>query len=88
MVDDKELIAYCGLYCQYCFIYKGKIADLSRDLRKELRQAKFDNQAELMSKESFFTVLKNYKQCYAVLGALVKFRRKKNLSWRWRFAIL
>ncbi len=77
MADDKELVACCGLYCGDCFIYQGKIADLARDLRKELRKARFDNQAELMSQEPFFTVLKNYQQCYEVLGALVKFRCKR-----------
>ena len=42
MNEQKELIAYCGLYCGDCFAYQGKIADLARDLRKELRQSKFD----------------------------------------------
>ncbi|MCJ7769115.1 MAG: hypothetical protein MUO92_01370 [Dehalococcoidales bacterium] len=77
MLENKDLIAYCGLCCGDCFGYKGKIADLSRNLRKELRQARFDNQAELMSKEPFFAVLKDYKQYYAVLGALVKLRCKR-----------
>ena len=31
---DKNLTAYCGLYCGDCFNYKGEIADLARDLRK------------------------------------------------------
>ena len=75
--QDKNLITYLGLYCGDCFGYKGKIADLARDLRKELRQAKFDKQAELMSKEPFFATLNNYGQCYEVLGALVKFRYKR-----------
>ena len=77
MTEDKDLITYCGLSCEDCFLYKGKIADLSRDLRKELRMVKFDNQAELMSQKSFFAVLTNYKQCNEVLGALVKFRCKR-----------
>ena len=34
--QDKNLVAYCGLYCGDCPIYKGKIADLARDLRKIL----------------------------------------------------
>ena len=34
MPDDKELVAYCGLYCGDCFGYQGKIAELSKDLRK------------------------------------------------------
>ena len=76
-VKDKDLIAYCGLYCGDCFGYKEKVADLARDLRKKLREARFDKTAEFISTISFFEVFKNYRQCYEVLGALVKFRCKK-----------
>lgn len=75
--ENKNLIAYCGLYCGDCFAYKGKIADLARDLRKELRDVKFDRTAESLSSLSFFEVFKNYKQSYDVLGAMVKFRCKR-----------
>ncbi len=75
--EEKDLIAYCGLYCGDCYRYKGKIADLARDLRKELRQEKFDQTAESMSQSSFFAILKYYPQCYDVLGTLVKFRCKR-----------
>ena len=68
----RELVACCGLYCGDCFGFKGKIADLSRDLRKELRQAKFDRVAEGIPFKEF----KNYKECYEVLGALVRLRCK------------
>ncbi|OGO08069.1 MAG: hypothetical protein A2Y92_01015 [Chloroflexi bacterium RBG_13_57_8] len=74
MIEEKELTAYCGLYCGDCYRYKGKIADLARDLRKELRQEKFDSTAEKLSKNTFFATLKNYPQCYEVLGEMVKFR--------------
>ncbi len=77
MAEEKDLIAYCGLYCGDCNSYKGKIADLARDLRKELRQANFDRQAELMSEIPFFAVFKNYPQCYEVLGQMVKMRCKR-----------
>ena len=77
MTEEKELIAYCGLYCGDCFGYQGKIADLARDLRKELRQAKFAKIAESLSANSFFAVFQNYGQCYEVLGAMVKFRCKR-----------
>ena len=77
MTEEKDLVAYCGIYCGDCFGYKGKIADLARDLRKELRQAKFGRTAEFLSTNSFFAVFKNYPQCYEVLGALVKFRCRK-----------
>jgi hypothetical protein len=74
---DKNLIAYCGLFCEDCFAYQGKIADLARDIRKELRQVRFDKTAEYLSELSFFKVLKDYPVCYEVLGTLVKFRCKK-----------
>ena len=77
MSEEEDLVAYCGIYCGDCFVHKGKIADLARDLRKELRQAKFDRTAEVLSANSFFAVFKDYRQCYEVLGALVKFRCKK-----------
>ena len=69
---DENLIAYCGLYCGDCFSYQGKIADLARDLRKELRQAKFDKAAEGIPFKEF----QNYKECYDVLGAMVRLRCK------------
>jgi hypothetical protein len=59
------------------FGYKGRLADLARDLRKELRQAKLDKHADFMSTISFFEALKDYRQCYEVLGVLVKLRCKK-----------
>jgi hypothetical protein len=77
MAEEKELIAYCGLYCGDCFAHKGVVADLARDLRKELRQAKFNRIAQAMSETPFFAVYKDYPRCYEVLGALVKFRCKK-----------
>jgi hypothetical protein len=76
VTERKDLIAYCGLYCGDCFGYQGKIADLARDLRKELRKAKFAQTAESMAEVPFFAVFKNYPQCYEVLGAMVKFRCK------------
>ena len=71
--ESKKLVAYCGLYCGDCFGYKGKVADLARDLRKELRQAKFDRVAE----EIPFKEFKKYKECYEVLGAMVRLRCNK-----------
>jgi len=76
MAEDKDLIAYCGLYCGDCFGYRQKIADLARDLRKELRQSRFAKTAESLSEVSFFKAYKNYPQCYEVLGAMVRLRCK------------
>ena len=51
MTDYKNetLIVYCGLSCGECPRHTGKIANLARDLRKELRQSKFDKIAEALS---------------------------------------
>lgn len=67
-------IAYCGLDCSTCFAHTGKIADMARDLRKELRQTHFEKIAESLSAIPFFKAYQNYTQCYEVLGAMVKFR--------------
>lgn len=76
MAEDKDLITWCGLYCGDCFGYRQKIADLARDLRKELRQSKFAKTAESLAEVPFFKAYQNYPQCYEVLGAMVKFRCK------------
>jgi len=70
--SNRELVAYCGLYCGDCFSYQGRVADLARDLRKELRQAKFDRIVEGIPFKEF----KNYQECYQVLGALLRLRCK------------
>ncbi len=77
MEETKNLIAYCGLYCGDCFAYQGRIADLARDLREELRRSKFEKTAAYVSQTPFFKVFEDYPQCYKVLGAMVKFRCKR-----------
>jgi len=69
-----ENIAYCGLYCIECPNHTGVIADLARDLRKELRTFRFDKTAELLSQYPFFKEYEKYNDCYNVLGAMVKMR--------------
>jgi len=74
---DTNLIAYCGLYCNDCHGHNGRIPDLARDLRKELREAKYDKFAHFISQYSFGKDYENYDECYKVLGAMVKFRCRK-----------
>ena len=74
MSGNSDLIAYCGLYCGDC-VNKGEIADMARDLRKKLREAKFARLAQGLSQ--FFKEFKNYDQCYEVLGAMVRLRCKR-----------
>jgi len=73
----EDLIAYCGLYCGDCFGYQGKVADLARDLRKELRRVRFGKVAEGLSKEPYFKVFADYDRAYELMGMLVKFRCRK-----------
>jgi len=75
MIEEKDLIAYCGLYCGECINHKGEIADLARDLRKKLREAKFDRVSRGLSK--YFKEFNKYQECYEVLGAMVRLRCKK-----------
>lgn len=78
MSEEDALIAYCGLYCGDCYRHKGKIADMARDLRKELRQEKFDVTAGKLGENAFFAAFKSYPQCYEVLGEMVKLRCKRS----------
>ena len=75
--EDVNLIAYCGLYCDDCHGYNGRVPDLARDLRKELRESKYDKFAAYISTQSFGKDLKEFETCYKVLGAMVKFRCRK-----------
>ena len=75
-MENKNLVGYCGLYCGDCFNHKGEIADLARDLRKKLREAKFDTVSKGLSK--YFKDFNNYEQCYQVLGAMVRLRCNRN----------
>ena len=74
---DENLIAYCGLYCQDCHGFNGRIPDLARDLRKELRDARYEKFAEFISTFGFGKDFAEYDECYKVLGAMVKFRCRK-----------
>jgi hypothetical protein len=75
--DKKHFIAYCGLYCEECPGYKGIIADLSRDLRRELRKSKAGEIAESIAANTPFKEFKYYQQCYDLLGFFVKSRCKR-----------
>jgi hypothetical protein len=77
MPKDEKLIAYCGLYCVDCHGLSGKIPDLARDLRKELRASRYDKFAGFISTFSFGKDFKEYDECYRVLGSMVKFRCRK-----------
>ena len=72
--ESEDLVAYCGLYCGDCHGYTGTVADLARDLRKELRQTRYDLFAKEMAISPYGKGYEHYDECYAVLGEMVKFR--------------
>ena len=76
-VIKMEKIGFCGLYCGDCPSHTGVIANLSRDLRKELRNYHFDKTAQFLATVPFFKEFQKYPDCYQVLGALVKLRCRK-----------
>jgi hypothetical protein len=75
--EEKNLVGYCGLYCGDCHGFNGRIPDLARDLREELRKSRYDKFAGFISQSGFGKDFKNYDECYRVLGAMVKFRCRK-----------
>ena len=74
---EKSMIAFCGLYCAECPNHKGIIADMARDLRKELRAVRYDQMADYLSTLSWFKDFENYEDAYKVLGDMVKLRCNK-----------
>jgi len=73
--ESLDLLAYCGLHCGDCPMYGGEVADLARDLRKKLRQTRFDRLAKGLS--GVFKDLQDYDQCYRALGAMVRMRCRR-----------
>lgn len=77
ITPDENLVAYCGLYCGDCHGFSGKIPDLARDLRKELRAIRYEKFAEFISTFAFGKDFADYEKCYKVLGAMVGFRCRR-----------
>jgi len=53
MGKHPEMTGYCRLYCGDCKFQDGTIPDIARDLRKELRSARFDKVAEVIPFKEF-----------------------------------
>jgi hypothetical protein len=66
----EDLIAYCGLYCDDCFGYHGKIASLAHELDKELKKVNFKKNADFFAQMPFFKVFKHYDNFVEVLNSL------------------
>jgi len=76
-MEERKAVAYCGLCCLDCQGHLGKIPDLARDLRKELKRSKYEKFAASVSKYPFAAALRHYPECYDVLGLMMKFRCRK-----------
>jgi len=77
MAKKQDLIGCCGLYCGDCVGQTQTVANLARDLRKELRKYRFGDLADTLATIPFFKEFKDYEKCYNVLGAMVKMRCTK-----------
>jgi hypothetical protein len=75
MIEEIELIGYCGLYCGDCIRYRSRASDLARELLCELRDTEFGKYAAI--KNSFANQpdtakkFKHYGKCCEVLEAIV-----------------
>lgn len=72
--DEEKLIGYCGLYCGDCSGYKGTIANLAADLKRELDRERFAELAGALSRIPVFKAFRHYRQCCQVLEILPKLR--------------
>jgi len=80
MAKKEDLIGYCGLYCGDCAGYTQTVANLARDLRKELRSYRFDLMADMLATIPFFKEFKDYQKCYNLLGTMTKMRCKNSVK--------
>jgi hypothetical protein len=77
MANKTDLISYCGLYCGDCSGQTQTVANLARDLRKELRRYRYDKMAKMLAHVPFFKEFENYDKCYSLLGTMMKMRCNK-----------
>ena len=78
MTRKRDLVTYCGLYCDDCMARQGKVADLATDLKGELRSAGFERFVEVVSDVPMFEALKKYPEFSAVLDLLTNSRCEKS----------
>ncbi len=70
MNEKEELISFCGLYCDDCSMYQGKIASIAEELDKELKEANFKKLADVFAQIPFSKVFKHYDNFVEILNAL------------------
>jgi hypothetical protein len=73
MTTNKDLIAYCGLYCGDCAGYTGEIAEAAKNLKEITRQHKFHQTA----KHLFPRQLKDYAKFCEMLEFMTQLKCPK-----------
>lgn len=68
--QDKELTAYCGLFCGDCIRYMSKASDLALQLLNELKKVKYENYVKVKQKD--VKELGNYEIMVSALEAICK----------------
>jgi hypothetical protein len=74
MSIDTDLLAYCGLYCGTCPDYTQSIANLAKDLKKELDRCRLAKAAPAMAKIPKFKAFMHYEKFYALLETMMELR--------------
>lgn len=83
MIKETDLIGYCGLYCVDCPSYTQKVANLAKELRKQLRKDKFDQYAAFIAKMPNLKAFENYNQGIKLLETMATIRCKGCKAGGW-----
>lgn len=70
MIDSKELLAYCDLYCGDCAGHSGRLADAATELAEAIEAHEFDRTAECLFAEE----IPDYSAFRETLGFLTELR--------------
>lgn len=70
--QDKELTAYCGLFCGDCIRYTCTASDLALQLLNELRKIKFEHYVQV--KQKSVKELESYEEMVSALEAICKLK--------------
>lgn len=67
--EEKELTAYCGLYCADCIHFRNKHSKLAGQLKEALENADFQSYTNV--KSPFGLEFQQYDAFFTVLEALI-----------------
>lgn len=69
--EEKELTAYCGLYCADCIHFRNKHSKLARQLKEALEEVDFQSYASV--KSPFGSEFQEFCSFLAVLEAFINY---------------